>query len=724
MKSFFAVVGFSMIFASVCAQFIGSGLCFAAAAVILACLLILFIKEKRQLVVKYAILSASLMAVALTFVYSGIFLHKNQIAAAELEGQTVVVEGRLLDYPEKAYGKYYYKLEVAAIQSEDGSMVKKNFSTRLSSSYPIPASPYDSLKLEAGFYRYQGDYGFSSEKRYWSQGILLGSYMGYGKYEVRQADDRPISFFFKQFRHSLEQRLAVLLPREEAAISSAMLLGSKNLISDEIDEAFRSAGVTHILVVSGMHMSLISGFILLLLRSFSVRIRNLTAIFAVLFFMGLTGLQPSVMRSGIMIIIWLISGMLGREADSLNSLGFSITVMCISNPIIGADVGFLLSVMATLGIIKLYPLMFSKLKEGFKGKEKLWRFVNPAFSAICLSLAAVAGVFPIQLYVFEQISLASLLATPLMTIPSTLLMYTTPIALLLAEIYLPLASVFQFSTAFMARLMKAISELFSGFVSIDLSGAPGLMALILIILLFAVLLLLGSGKTGKIIVCSASAMIVLLSVLTNSLRYGNVVSVAIVDQGDASSVVLIKGKAAAVLSSEGYNSRAEYEILKKHGIKNLELLIVSSESREAIEAAKLLINQYSPRQILLENEMYVDSQLKNHLESTEHRELGDGGQITVLDNITLDYTGSGSVFFSIGGSKIAMLKGDDEPTETDLLISTGMDNPYNSSFTVLQTDDIMPLELKTSGNYIFARENRVTYIDFDKKGKISYRRDM
>ena len=77
----------------------------------------------------------------------------------------------------------------------------------------------------------------------------------------------------------------------------------------------------------------------------------------VMIYMALTGFTSSVIRSGIMMIIYLIGKEFFYESDSLNSLGIAALFMCLPNPYASGDIGMILSFSATLGIIILYPVL-------------------------------------------------------------------------------------------------------------------------------------------------------------------------------------------------------------------------------------------------------------------------------------------------------------------------------------------------------------------------------
>ena len=103
-----------------------------------------------------------------------------------------------------------------------------------------------------------------------------------------------------------------------------MTVGDQDHISDEVDSAFRDAGISHLLVVSGLHLSAASGIgYWLLSRRLGRRASALAACVLTAAFMGLVGLSPSVVRAGVMVLLVLGARILGEQADALTSMGLA-----------------------------------------------------------------------------------------------------------------------------------------------------------------------------------------------------------------------------------------------------------------------------------------------------------------------------------------------------------------------------------------------------------------
>ncbi|HYF79333.1 MAG TPA: DNA internalization-related competence protein ComEC/Rec2, partial [Symbiobacteriaceae bacterium] len=212
-------------------------------------------------------------------------------------------------------------------------------------------------------------------------------------------------------RLRLEQSLRASLPARDAALMAGLLLGSRSDLPNDIKEAFRASGVFHLLAVSGGNLAMVIAPLVLLLRraGLSKRAAAAAGIPAVIFFVLLTGAGPSVTRAGFMALLVLLGTVLRREKDAVNTLGAAVSILLLSTPGLLFDLGFQLSVCATLGILlfarpiehRLRPL----LQKGMG--EKLGRL---AAQGLSVTFGAQLLVEPISLHNFGAVSTIAPLA--------------------------------------------------------------------------------------------------------------------------------------------------------------------------------------------------------------------------------------------------------------------------------------------------------------------------
>lgn len=156
-------------------------------------------------------------------------------------------------------------------------------------------------------------------------------------------------------RLRLEGVLYRALPEREAALMAGLLFGSRTRLPEDIAAAFRATGVFHLLAVSGGNVAMIVLPLRWCLHRAGLGRAAAAAatLPAVAFFVFLTGASPSVLRAGLMAILVLAGEILGRERDALNTLGAAAALLLAAAPGLLFDLGFQLSVGATLGILLL-----------------------------------------------------------------------------------------------------------------------------------------------------------------------------------------------------------------------------------------------------------------------------------------------------------------------------------------------------------------------------------
>lgn len=216
-------------------------------------------------------------------------------------------------------------------------------------------------------------------------------------------------------RQFLEARIASTLSHsDDAAMVSALLLGIRKKMDPELKAAYASAGVTHILAVSGMHVALIVGFLQVVL-GFVRRLPLGHYLFPVLmlvflwFYALVTGLSPSVLRAVTVFSVMQLHEIFRKPPLALNGLSLGTLILLVADPNLVYDLGYQLSFAAVYGI-----LSFERpIRQWWRPRSKVlsWIWENSS-----VSLAATLTTFPIILFYFHQFPvyflLANLVAVP------------------------------------------------------------------------------------------------------------------------------------------------------------------------------------------------------------------------------------------------------------------------------------------------------------------------
>ena len=201
-------------------------------------------------------------------------------------------------------------------------------------------------------------------------------------------------------------------------IISALTLGYKSGLDAEIKNLFISAGVMHVLAVSGLHVGIL--FLLLNFIFGFLRKQHTGRIFFILVvvisiwgFAFITGLSPSVKRAAIMFTFIVIGQNLKRQSNIYNTVSASAFFILIVNPNNLYAVGFQLSYLAVLGIVSLQP----RIEKLFQFKFFIFRYL---WSLLAVSFAAQIAIFPLTVFYFHQFPsyfwLTNMLVIPAATI--------------------------------------------------------------------------------------------------------------------------------------------------------------------------------------------------------------------------------------------------------------------------------------------------------------------
>jgi competence protein ComEC len=235
---------------------------------------------------------------------------------------------------------------------------------RLLSDTRLTATPYQLVK---------GVLDFTSvkEKDYGQYSLLANGIYASAKVKAYEATQEyissPLSYILAFREQLINQVYYALGGGDEGALAVARLTGSKQYLSEETYQAFLFSGESHIMAISGLHLSVISGFIFALLRRFHInrKVSVAAVILIALAFMAMVGFTKSVVRAGIMVIVILSAELINRKGDTLNSLGVAVFIICL-NPYAVCDAGAVLSVLCVLGLSTLYPRLrfYDKKKHG------------------------------------------------------------------------------------------------------------------------------------------------------------------------------------------------------------------------------------------------------------------------------------------------------------------------------------------------------------------------
>ncbi len=233
------------------------------------------------------------------------------------------------------------------------------------------------------------------------------------KYPDLSCSDYREGFFMKNMLMDLKGKIRVEVEKKlsepQASLFLGVLFGEKRVFEEEFKEALRVASITHIIVASGYNVAIIFLGINKIFFFVPKRPRVLLTVFLIWIYCILAGLSPSIIRATIMLTITLIAVYYG-VVSNINIVFFTSAFTFIAiDPRIINDIGFLLSISATSGLIYMTPILDAFVKKLLdfsipfeKLKSSLYGFLQNYFIP---SLACTIVTMPLIAYSFQKITI-------------------------------------------------------------------------------------------------------------------------------------------------------------------------------------------------------------------------------------------------------------------------------------------------------------------------------
>ncbi len=307
------------------------------------------------------------------------------------------------------------------------------------------------------------------------------SYMFYPAASLlQQGLGSPFFAALYAFRQHALDMVYSLFPDPEASLMAGILLGVQSGIPENVVEAFRLTGTSHIIVISGFNITIIAAmFTLVFSRLLGVRKGAVVAALGIILYTLLVGANAAVVRAAILGILTLLGYQLGRRQTGLNSLAFVAAIMAVITPAVLWDVSFQLSFAATLGIM-LYAGMFTQwfthLAERVSSPLTANRVAGPVGEYFLLTLAAQITTLPLMIYYFKRLSLTALIANPLILPAQPPLMILGGLSVLSGMLFKPLGQLLAWVvwpfTAYTIRVVEWLAAVPHGSIPIGQVAFP------------------------------------------------------------------------------------------------------------------------------------------------------------------------------------------------------------------------------------------------------------
>lgn len=361
----------------------------------------------------------------------------------------------------------------------------------------------------------------------------LNAYGELVEYKTLSHKDRPLLHFIEKMRTNLSQWVYRLCDADSGALFLALFAADRTNLSGALTRSFRRIGISHLLALSGMHLSILALLIHKLLSLIGVHRRARIGILLafVVSYMAFTGFPISVVRAGIMLIIGSIFFLFALPQDSITTLSLAVLLIVIAQPYALLDVSLLLSALATLGILQGGERM-----KKYSPKKGVRALLYPILLSLTLSLFAMAYTTAVTVLGFDEISLFGALSTLLFSLLIELYIY-----LGLLVIALPFLSFLPHILSFIYTIIFEFSHILSDIpyasVSVDF---PLVTILAIAFIASLILYLMLHGRAAKVAGITAITLFSAVYITALILHISSVYTDDIVYYGDKSSEFILE----------------------------------------------------------------------------------------------------------------------------------------------------------------------------------------
>lgn len=374
---------------------------------------------------------------------------------------------------------------------------------------------------------------------------------------------------------------------------ASMVLGSRRVdLPYELRDQFLQAGLAHVLAASGFQVSFLLGVVLCLTRRLSLSLQFLIGLSTLFIYVGLTGVQPSVMRAAVMGFAVLIALVSQRSVKPFGSLVLAATILLLIKPLWIWDLGFQLSFLATLGLIVTIPALLKYLD---------W-LPETVATMVAIPVAASVWTLPLLMYVFSNIAtysiLSNIVAAPLVALISLGGMISACVAIVWRSGGSLIAALLTYPTDWLINVVEFFNSLPGSSLAVGKISLPVLLLVYGSFILICInpwcqrrWLLLGLFNVG----------LILLPLLSQKASLAEQVKVTVLAAKQEQVLVIQdRGKVAVINTGEG--DTAKYILLpflNHQGINTIDSLIsLETDSNQQKLWVGSNSQTFAPRQLL------------------------------------------------------------------------------------------------------------------------------
>ncbi len=459
-------------------------------------------------------------------------------------------------------------------------------------------------------------------------------------------------------RKQLTDTYYKLLPEKNAGVLTAMMLGDTSYLEEDIKELYRENGISHILAISGLHISLLGLTLYKIFRKIHMPLFPATAIS--LFFLYsygiLTGFSVSTNRAVVMMTVYMAAVLAGRTYDLLSGTAASALIILLQSPLDITSAGFLLSFGAVIGIGTVYPALCKALLKEKRAEQKklspnlklssrenlrriyeetmfyLWN--NLLIQTLLSSLSAQLILLPVLLWFFYEIPVYSPIVNLLIIPVSSLLTILAFLAVLIGCVSIPAGVFLMGGVNYILVFYEAVCRIGASLPGKNiLTGRPGVITIASFLLLLTLFISCNKQKGRRI---SLLLMIPMLLLLIP--QPANNLQVTFLDVGQGDGIVIqLPGKATIMIDggSSSVKKLSKYRLepfLKYQGVSVIDYAIVTHGDADHYSGVLEFLEEDYKGSIRIKNLLLPGVDLKDETYANLMKKAGNlGVRIAVLN---------------------------------------------------------------------------------------------
>ena len=228
---------------------------------------------------------------------------------------------------------------------------------------------------------------------------------------VKEEESFSPDIYLHRLNLAISEKYKKILGDKNAGSLSAMVLGDKTSLDEEIKELYQENSISHLLSISGLHISLLGGAVFLFLRRLKVSFSFplITSSIILIIYGAFTGFSVSTSRAIVMMSVLFISFVIGKSYDLPSGLALAALILIVMNHRVIYQSGFLLSFFAVIGIFYIMPELLYIFKVDIYHKRGIIKGLHLLLASIISSISILLATLPIVLNNFYEVSLTGIL---------------------------------------------------------------------------------------------------------------------------------------------------------------------------------------------------------------------------------------------------------------------------------------------------------------------------